>query len=105
MSEKLERRTMEFDDYVAEGERLFGPLKKKWRFVCPRCGTVQSGEDFQAAGKEIDFILKVLGFSCIGRYVEGVGCDWTLGGLFQIHTLEVILPNGKHQPIFEFDKP
>ena len=58
MSEKLERRTMEFDDYVAAGERLFGPLKKKWRFVCPRCGTVQRGEDFQAAGKEIDFVLE-----------------------------------------------
>jgi hypothetical protein len=39
--------------------------------------------------------------SCEGRYTKGVGCDWTLGGLFRIHTLEVVR-EGDVVPCFEF---
>lgn len=41
-------------------------------------------------------------YSCIGRWVKGRGCNWTLGGLFQIHETEVVNEDGKPIPVFEF---
>ena len=29
------------------------------------------------------------------------GCDWTLGGMFQLHKLEVVTEDGEHYPRFE----
>lgn len=85
-------------------------------FVCPMCATVQSGADLMAAtGKPFDEVEKYLGFSCLGRFIPatqsqsaldkkrklGTGCDWTLGGLLQLHTLVVIDEEGKRHPRFE----
>jgi len=85
--------------------------------VCVVCGTPQSCEDLIAAGagKDFDEVEPSWGFSCIGRFLGSgpyrkgckkknpaqIGCDWTLGGLFRIHTLEVIGPDGKHHSRFE----
>lgn len=80
---------------------------------CPICGTVQSAHDLIAAGAGKDFeeVEKYLGFSCVGRFTNegphekgtppGKGCNWTLGGLFRIHKLEVVTEDGKHHPRFE----
>jgi len=81
-------------------------------FVCPMCGTVQSGRDLMAAGAGETFaeIERHLGYSCVGRWTEaeaprkepdGKPCNWTLGGLFKLHTLEVITADGQHHPSFE----
>jgi hypothetical protein len=71
-------------------------------FRCPACGTIQSARDLikAGAGKNFDEIEKYLGFSCVGRWLgkgppekkdgKSDGCNWTLGGLFQIHELEVL---------------
>jgi hypothetical protein len=83
-------------------------------FKCPMCDTVQSGADLIAAGagKNFDEIEKYLAYSCIGRFtakklevrnkqtIKGQGCDWTLGGLFQTHKLEVLV-DGQKRPRFE----
>lgn len=80
---------------------------------CPACGTIQSARDLIAAGagKDFDEVEKYLGFSCVGRWTHEKGpprekgtqegCNWTLGGLFQIHEFEVIDEEGKHHPNFE----
>lgn len=79
---------------------------------CPMCGTVQSGVDLIAAGAGADFdaVEKYLGFSCVGRWTgagsprkapDGKPCNWTLGGLFSLHKLEVVTPDGKRHPRFE----
>lgn len=75
-------------------------------FVCPRCKTPQCGQDFIDAGvgDNIDQVERYLAFSCIGRFSDKKGCDWTLGGLFQIHELEVETPDGKKHPRFEIFK-
>lgn len=81
-------------------------------FRCPMCKTLQTGRDLIAAGAGADFdaVEKYLGFSCIGRFVnakpsrskpDGKPCDWTLGGLFQLHEMEVVTPDGEHHPRFE----
>lgn len=84
--------------------------------VCPMCGTVQSARDLIAAGVGADFeaVEKYIGFSCVGRFTgagsprkspDGHPCNWTLGGLFKTHKLEVITPDGKHHPNFELATP
>lgn len=82
-------------------------------FKCPICGTIQSAQDLIDAGAGLDFerVQPFVGFSCIGRFTgalpysvrnpQGVGCDWTLGGLFQLHKLEVEMPDGTIHRTFE----
>lgn len=78
-------------------------------FVCPIC----SGHDLiiAGAGKTFNEIERFLAFSCVGRFTNagshhpgtppGGGCDWTLGGLFKVHELEVVTPDGEKHPRFE----
>lgn len=79
---------------------------------CPMCGTVQSAADLIAAGAGANFddVEKYLGFSCVGRFTgagaprkepDGQPCNWTLGGLFTLHKLEVLTPDGERHPRFE----
>ena len=71
-------------------------------FQCPRCRTLQSANDLikAGAGKNINQVKRYLGFSCIGRFDSSKGCSWSLGGLFQIHELEIVFPNGEPAPRF-----
>lgn len=71
-------------------------------FKCPRCGTLQSAQDLIDAGvgSNLDEVEKYLAFSCVGRWSKDKGCDWTLGGLFKLHELEVITPDGERHPRF-----
>lgn len=107
------------DEFLAEAQRRFGPKVRDWKFVCPMCATVQSVEQLLdavlASGGKKDDVHGYIGYSCIGRFTRqsdaGIaaknrgqpwdkGCNWTLGGLFQCHTLEVLI-NGKPRPTFE----
>lgn len=98
-------RKITYEEWISEGERLFGKNKLKWEFICPHCKTVQSGSDFLELTKlTFEEIPKYVGFSCIGRFTKKKGCDWTLGGLFQIHELEII-QEGKTNRFFEFAQP
>lgn len=84
---------------------------------CPICGTIQSARDMIAAGagKTMDEVQKYLGFSCVGKLTNagphkkgaapGRGCDWTLGGLFRLHTLVVVDDDGREHPHFEPAEP
>jgi len=94
-------RTVKLSDFIEEAKRRFGDDSRKWKFKCPQCKTVQSAEDLVAAGVSKDDVERFVGFSCIGRFKEGVGCDWTLGGLFQIHEIEIEDEDGKMHRHFE----
>lgn len=86
-------------------------------FRCVMCGTIQSIHSLltAGAGKSYDDVEKYLGFSCVGRFTgagsfvkgtpPGKGCNWTLGGLFTIHKLEVVDSKGKKHPHFELATP
>lgn len=79
-------------------------------FKCPRCHTVQSMRMLIDVGCAPEDAENKIGYSCVGRLTgrgghtknsePGKGCDWTLGGLLRLHTLEVILNDGKVQPSF-----
>ncbi|WP_313350256.1 VVA0879 family protein [Paracoccus sp. (in: a-proteobacteria)] len=92
------------------------PDRADFAMICPMCGTVQSARDLIAAGAGIDFegVEMFLGFSCVGRWngagsprskPDGKPCDWTLGGLLNLHKLEVIDAEGKKHPRFEVATP
>lgn len=85
-----------------------------YAFKCPMCGTVQSIHSFRAVGVDASEAEKQIGFSCIGRQTgagsprktpDGKPCNWTLGGLFRLHKLEVTDDDGKANPFFEIASP
>ncbi|MDP1530285.1 MAG: VVA0879 family protein [Rhodoferax sp.] len=89
-----------------------GVKREDLALICPMCQTVQSATDLIAAGagSNFDEVEKYLGFSCVGRFTgagtprkdpDGAACNWTLGGLFALHKLEVVTEDGKRHPRFE----
>jgi len=94
-------KTVSLEDFMAQATALYGDDPAKWKFKCPRCGEVQSAEDLVAAGVDKDDVQKYMGFSCIGRFTDDKGCDWTLGGLFRLHELEIVDEEGNHHPYFD----
>ena len=80
-------------EWRAEGERRFGPHPEDWKFKCPRCGRINTGQEFKDAGAKPDSMY----CECIGRHDKTKGCDWAAYGLFDICTTEV-----EGQPVFDF---
>lgn len=85
-------------------------------FICPMCGTSQTGNDLirAGAGETFEDVEKYLGFSCVGRFTgagaprkepDGNPCNWTLGGLFRTHNLEVVTEDGQKHPQFDVATP
>lgn len=98
----MTRHQIDVEDFRRIATETFG-APDQWRFRCPQCGHVQS----IASVKEHDTEpnrdnFTWITFSCEGRFVPGFGCNWTLGGLFKIHTVEVRWA-GQMIPSFEFD--
>src|SRR5574343_1335072 len=92
-----------------------GVAREDKAFVCPACKTVQSSRDLikAGAGETVEDVNKYIGFSCVGRFTgagsarkepDGKPCNWTLGGLFQIHELEVDVEGAPH-PVFQIATP
>lgn len=89
---------------------------RHYAVVCPICGTVQSMASLVKSGAEKDVAPAFFGFSCEGRF-NGAGparkskdqgkrgCDWTLGGLFQLHTAEIEQEDGTIEPVFDVATP
>lgn len=104
----MEQMTLEqYQDALKEQ----GVPHQHMAFVCPMCGTVQSAHDLisAGAGNSFDDVEKYIGFSCIGRWTgassprkkpDGNPCNWTLGGLFSCHKIEVIV-DGEKYPRFQ----
>lgn len=108
--------TMTVDEFHEKLKAQNVPDRADLAFACPMCGTVQSARDLIAAGAGLDFdgVERFLGFSCVGRWTnagsprakpDGKPCNWTLGGLFSTHRLEVITEDGKRHPRFEVASP
>ena len=80
--------------YKLEAVNKFGPDIKNWRFVCPVCGHIASGQDYLDAGAPAGAIA----FSCVGRWTGGKGtlfdsskqpCNYSGGGLFTLNPVEI----------------
>jgi len=99
MSDNNKVEQMKKEDWLKLGESLYGADKKKWKFKCIRCGNIQSAQDFIDRKINPDGYVH---FSCLGRFDKLLCCDWTLGGLLQIHKREVICEDGSIGPVFLF---
>lgn len=106
-------RQITHDAFLAELEAQ-GVPRDHYAFICPACGTVQSYDDFKRAGVESENAERAIGFNCVGRYTnapaprkapDGKPCNWSLGGLFRIHQLEVKTEDGTVHPFFEVAAP
>lgn len=104
-------RVFTVDEFHAELKKQEVPSREDLAFVCPMCRTVQSARDLIAAGagSTFDGVERFLAFSCVGRWTgaksprpepDGDPCDWTLGGLFTLHEIEVRTPDGERHPRF-----
>lgn len=109
-------KTMTVEEYHAALKAQGTKDPGEFVMICPMCGTPQTGNDLirAGAGKTFDDVEKYLAFSCVGRFTgagsprkapDGKPCNWTLGGLFQVHNLEVLTPDGKKHPRFEVATP
>ena len=83
-------------EWMAEGERRFGPNQMEWRFACPSCGHVASVQDWKDAGAS----TRQVAFSCVGRYLPeqaeafggtGLGpCNYAGGGLIGLNPVLIV---------------
>lgn len=89
-------RVLKYEDWTKELNDKHGHDPAQWKFKCPSCGHVQCGADFEAIGKD----RGNASFNCIGRFKKDIGCDWSLGGLLQIHST-VVVKDLKLFPVFE----
>ena len=97
------------DDWLTKGKELFGKDPRQWKFVCPNCGNIQSGQEFIDVG--IKDASGRVAFSCIGRWLGDckgeIGnkispCNYTNGGLFDFSTVRVVDQDGGEHSVFEF---
>lgn len=87
-----------YDDWVRSLKERFGNDPKKWVFKCPACGHLQSMQDF--LDHQIEEPANKVYVNCIGRYVPGTGCNWSLGGLLKINR-NTVIKDGQAFPVFE----
>lgn len=88
-------------DFLAEAKKRFGKDPTKWKFVCPACGRVNSGQEFKDAGATPNDMAQC----CIGRFDRSKGCNWAAFGLFDICSVHVEFDDGSVSPAFEFADP
>ena len=116
-----ESNNIGFEEWIKQGEALFGADKKLWRFVCPCCGHVQTIADFiELCDLEViegEFDCQVAYYACIGRYDtriprEEIGtvedpkkyCNYSSGGVFHLAKTVVFQEgNTEGQRVFDFD--
>ena len=116
----MSRETISLDEFHVRLKAQSVSSRLHAAFKCPACGTVQSGRSLidAGAGETFDSVERYVAGSCIGRF-NGAGsadfknrspapgkqgCNWTLGGLLQIHELVVQTPDGD-RPCFVVATP
>ena len=114
-----EIRTLTIPQFHAELKEQGVSSQQHSALVCPICKTVQSMASLVKAGATQEEAERMIGFSCEGRLTNAGpmpgnasakrkatrGCDWSLGGLFKLHKLEVEDEEGAKHPRFEIATP
>lgn len=102
-SESSPLRLVTAANWHAIGKKLFGNDHMAWRFKCPSCGHIQSKAELLKRHPDAKVPNGFVYSSCEGRLGGKVGCDWTLGGLFQIHRVAVFEAESHSLlPVFAF---
>jgi hypothetical protein len=98
-------------EWHAEGERRFGKDYTNWKFECPVCKHVASGQDFKDAEVDPNSMYQ----ECIGRHTgaerdalteTGEGpCNYAGYGLFRFSPVRVVREDGSEGHAFAFAEP
>lgn len=99
----MEREQITMTQFLARLQAQGVPTEH-YAFKCVHCGHVQSAASLAKYLPPAD-ALDAAYSACEGRFNKGVGCDWSLGGLFQIHKLEVLSDEGHIVSVFEPASP
>lgn len=103
---------MNIEEWIAKGEKLFGPDRLKWKFVCPSCGNIQSVADFRQF-KDRNATPRDANYICIGRldghinvpmFTKPGPCNYSSGGLFNINPITIKDGNLKYTSFAFFEK-
>ena len=104
---KKEKIQIKHSDWIKQGEDLFGKDFVNWKFKCPSCGYVASGQEYKDAGAP----ATAVGFSCVGRWggskkemfdKTGGPCNYAGGGLFGLNPVDIEFEDGEIGQAFEF---
>lgn len=106
-------KSISHEDWLQEAEKRYGKSLRQIRFICPVCKHVQSGQDFLDRGMTPEEAAARVGFSCIGRWMDGCQdaftekgsgpCNYTNGGLIRLGPVRVDEVEGSTEPLFVFD--
>lgn len=107
-TETKSKKQMTHEEWLTEGERLFGADIMKWQFVCPACGNIQTMKDFKALGADPQLVYQ----SCIGRHHKPMAklvkgkqpCDWAAYGLLNFCPILVSRDDGEAVRVFGFNE-
>jgi len=61
-------KIIQHEEWKTLGKKLFGDNQRKWKFVCPNCGHVQTAQEFLDIGVDWSEISSVWGYTCVGVY-------------------------------------
>ena len=95
--------TYTMEEWMEEGKRRFGGNIKKWKFVCPKCKTVQTPQNLIDLGIKVETLDCYIGFCCIGCFDKKMKCDCTLNNSFHTNEAMIIMEDGRHRPVFQFE--
>nr|WP_217364866.1 VVA0879 family protein [Brevibacillus sp. HD1.4A] len=94
------------EEWRNEAIERFGESAREWAFQCPKCGNVQTALDFvEKSVMGLNDAANAVYQECIGRHVEGDGCNWAAYGLFGTFGKGriVIAPDdGREVEVFDF---
>jgi hypothetical protein len=94
-------------EWLDEGKERFGEDFTKWKFKCPACGHINTGQEFKDAGADPNDMY----VNCIGRFTgkgspqkgDSSGCNWAAYGLFgTLCKGRIVIKEGKEIEVFDF---
>lgn len=86
-------------NWIETGKNKFGTDPRKWKYVCPNCGTVLSLDEFNRLDDAQDPYLASR--ECVGNYNSSKGCTFRLLSSQQKHNLEIVYYD-EVKPVFEY---
>lgn len=108
---------MTHEQWLNKAVRLYGEDPLKWKFKCPVCETVQTGQDFIDQGATKDDVRTSIAVECVGRWMpekqkafdnrtgkikKGEPCNYAGYGLLKLNPVAVEFEDGKIFHAFDF---
>ena len=93
-------KQFDFEEWTRLGEYYFGDDFKNWRFICPKCGTIQSLRTVNINTYPANIYKQCFASTeRTMRRTRPVKCDYKAD---KKDCKTVVLIAGEYQPVFEF---